>query len=58
LYTNAQIKLFKDEADKSVVYFDPTGSLLRQQTLRKDYQIPFSFIILWEEVFLFLLRAM
>ena len=39
LHTNAQIKLFHDVADKDVLYFDTTGSLLRWQQLCKDYQI-------------------
>jgi len=39
LYTNAQIKLFNDVADKDVVYFDATESLLRRQPHCKDYQI-------------------
>jgi len=39
LYTNAQIKLCNDAADKDVVYFDATGSLLRRQPHCKDCQI-------------------
>jgi len=39
LYTKSQIRLYNDLADKDVIYFDATGSLLRRQKNDEDCQI-------------------
>jgi len=39
LHTKSQIRLYNDLADKDMIYFEVTGSLLRRQKNGNDYQI-------------------